>query len=237
MNTFKKNLLALSLGSLVATSALAQDQQAVQKPYEKANNSWISISGKVTSAAADTFVLDYGNGVITVEMDDWDWYREGYKMLSGDDVVVYGRIDDDIFEVAKIEAQSVYVKGLNSYFRANDADEEDLVFSVNPVAATTVVQGTVVSIDGRDINVSAGGSTLSVDTATMPYNPLDKQGYQQIEVGDRISAVGVMEPSFFADRELKADAVTTLSGDKGTSNKTSDSKDLSKAGDQDEAST
>jgi hypothetical protein len=37
---------------------------------------------------ADTFVLDYGDGRITVEMDDGDRDADAYKLISGDRVTV-----------------------------------------------------------------------------------------------------------------------------------------------------
>ncbi len=58
-------------------------------------------------------------------MDDWDWYAEGYKLLNGEKVRVHGLIDDDLFETTKIEASSVYVQNLGTYFYASSADEED----------------------------------------------------------------------------------------------------------------
>jgi hypothetical protein len=57
-------------------------------------------------------------------MDDWDWYAEGKNLIDGDKVTVYGRIDDDFFETTSIEASSVYVESLGSYFYASAADEE-----------------------------------------------------------------------------------------------------------------
>jgi uncharacterized protein YdeI (BOF family) len=219
MNTLKRLLFATAMLPALAAPALAADErrqgaQGAVQPYSKPDNSFISINGTVTSAGPDSFVLDYGEGVITVEMDDWDWYREGYKLLNGDNVTVYGRIDDDLFEVAKIEAGSVYVKGLNSFFFANDADEEDFAY-VNFVAPmTTAINGEVKDIDGREFTVDTGTGTLRVDTSSMPYNPLDKEGYQQVEKGDRVSVVGALNPGFFSEREIKADAVMTLSQDK-----------------------
>lgn len=112
------SLLALTLGIAVGTPAYAAD------PYAKPEDSWISISGTVVDPKADTFKLDYGDGVITVEMDDWDDDADAYVLLDGDRVTVYGMIDDGLFERTTIEANSVYVESLNSYFYASAADEE-----------------------------------------------------------------------------------------------------------------
>ena len=44
----------------------------------------------------------------------------------------------------------------------------------------------------------------------MGYNPLDDQGYQQIEKGDYVSVTGDMDYEFWDGRELTADTVVTL---------------------------
>ena len=79
---------------------------------------------------------------------------------------------------------------------------------------TATIQGEVQEINGREFTVDTGTGTLRVDTSSMPYNPLDKEGYQQVEKGDRVSVVGALTPGFFSEREIKADAVMTLSPDK-----------------------
>lgn len=49
---------------------------------------------------------NYGNGSITVEMDDGDRDADAYSLDEGDNVTVYGMIDDDLFESATIEARA-----------------------------------------------------------------------------------------------------------------------------------
>lgn len=61
--------------------------------------------------------------LITVEMDDWDWYAEGAALSEGDRVTVYGFIDDDFYELRSIEASSVYVDDFNTFFYASGLDE------------------------------------------------------------------------------------------------------------------
>ena len=91
--THKRNSIA---GAMTAIALLA-GPAAAQEPYSKADDSWISISGTVAAPTADSFMLDYGDGVITVEMDDWDTYGDAYGLLDGDKVTVYGKIDDDLY--------------------------------------------------------------------------------------------------------------------------------------------
>jgi len=87
-----------------------------ESPYAKADGSWITVTGEVDAVAADSFTLDYGEGAVTVEMDDGDRDADGYKLIRGDEVTVTGRIDRDFFETTSIEASSVYVKNIGTTF-------------------------------------------------------------------------------------------------------------------------
>ena len=213
----KTLLTALTLGLLASPCpAFAQN------PHSRANNTWISISGTVTSAGPDSFALDYGKGTITVEMDDWDWYAEGYKLLKGDKVRVYGYIDEDTFETTKIEAGSVYVKNLGTHFYASSVDEEDRFLSGNDLfdPAITAITGNVTGVKGREFTVDTGKRQIRVDTAGMSYNPLDEEGYQKVRKGTRVTVVGRMDSNLFSSKELDATSVVTLSQDKGTKKST-----------------
>jgi hypothetical protein len=44
----------------------------------------------------------------------------------------------------------------------------------------------------------------------MPYNPLDDEGYQKVDVGDRVSVTGTMDYDLFEGRELVADSLVIL---------------------------
>ena len=193
-------------------------QRSGVNPYLQPNHSWISISGTVKEAGPDSFLLDYGKGMVNVERDDWDWYAEAYKLLKGDKVRVYGFIDDDAYETTKIEANSVYVQNLGTYFFANSADEESPFvptgFDLDP--NTTMVTGTVTGVQGRTFTIDTGPRQLKVDTATMAYNPLDAEGYQQVRKGDRVSVTGRLENTLFSKRELAATSVLSLSEGKSS---------------------
>lgn len=191
-----------------------------QDPYLMKDESWISLSGTVVTAGANTFELDYGEGIVTVEMDDWDWYSEAYPILSGDRVTVYGRVDDDLYETTSIEASSVYVKGFNTYFYASAADEESAVPYVSVLYADADLQftGIVTSIDGREFTIDTGTRTMKVDTIMMPYNPMDDKGFQKVRKGDYVQVTGDIDVDVFEKTELMADTITTLVKDR-TKNK------------------
>ncbi|MGK2943112.1 MAG: hypothetical protein ACSLFC_00030 [Desulfuromonadales bacterium] len=194
------------IGPFLVTSAMAED------PYLKKNNSWISLSGTVKSGSATAFNLDYGDGIVTVEMDDGTRDHDSYKPVPGDKVTVNGRIDDDLYEKTSIEASSVYVEKLGTLFFASSVDEEDfLTATTTPVMiSATVVQGLVTDVDDHEFNLDTGFKTLTVEVSKMSYNPLDDEGFQKIEVGDLVRVTGRIDRSFFEGRQLIAEAVTKL---------------------------
>jgi len=201
---------ALALALTGATAAWAED------PMTEPDDSWISVSGTVESVSADSFVLDYGEGLMTVEMDDGDRDADGYKLISGDQVTVTGLIDDDFYEARTIEASSVYVDSINTNFYASAVDEEDVnqvIVAVDTpvVISATTVQGEVTAIDAQEFTLDTGLSKMTVDVDEMAYNPLDDEGYQKIDVGDRVSVTGQIDDDLFESSELDADSVVTLS--------------------------
>ena len=182
-------------------------------PYALEDDSWISINGEVTSVTADAFELDYGDGQITVEMDDGDRDADGYKLIQGDEVRVSGMIDDDFYDLTTIEASSVYVKNIDTYFYASAMDEEDIGYSIiSPSVTDTVVQGTITSVDanGEQFTHDSGLQELTVEVDELTYNPLDNEGFQQLDVGDRVSVQGSIDHDFFEGRVFEANYVTTL---------------------------
>ena len=231
----------IALGALISGHALGQEttdstrqnttdsqdstgsgQQAAAnpEPYAKSNDSWISISGTVASPQPDSFSLDYGDGVIIVEMDDWDTYGDAYPLMEGDRVTVYGKVDDDLFELSSIEASSVYVEGLGTYFYASSADEEDPVYAEYFWTAPTplvlnraTLRGTVERVDReeREFTVDTGLQQVTVETGALEYNPLDDFGFQKLERGDKVSVSGEFDVDFLQGRVFEADSVITLS--------------------------
>lgn len=199
--------------ALTATPACAQDVQ--EEPYAEPDDTWISLNGTVDSVEPDAFFLDYGEGVVKVEMDDWDADADAYKVVQGDQVTVHGIVDDDMFETTTIEANSVYVDGLNSYFYANAADEEDtFVTMVQPLALSQItVQGVVTNVYDEEFTIDTGVREIRVEVEEMPYDPLDEEGFQRVEVGDRVSVTGAIDADFFEGRELVAESIINLERD------------------------
>jgi len=210
MKTLRRDILTACIGSaLAAAPAWAETPD----PYEKPNNTWISISGEVDAVSPNAFTLDYDDGLIIVEMDDGDRDADGYKLMKGDKVTVDGKIDDDFFETTTIEASSVFVQNIGTRFFASPIDEEDrFVSTIAPiVGSTTVVQGQVTGVSDDTFTIDSDTRQVKVDVGRMTYNPLDDEGYQKIEVGDRVSVIGTMDVGLFEGREFNASTVLTLS--------------------------
>ena len=203
---------AAACGLVLAPAALA----LAGDPYMKGDDSWITVSGTVESVSPDRFILDYGEGLITVEMDDGDRDADAYKLISGDEVTVSGRIDDDFFERRSIEASSVYVEDLGTTFFASSLDEEDrgtavvqVTYPVDVYGASVV--GEVTEVFDEEFTVSYGNKAVRVDVDSLGYDPLDDDGYQQIDVGDIVKVTGRFDTEIFTGRELEANTVIVLS--------------------------
>jgi len=208
MKTTINTTLSILSAFALAASASAQD------PYEKPDGSFISLSGTVTSSDADSFMLDYGEGMVLVEMDDWDWYGDAYGILPEDDVTVYGYVDDDLYETTSIEASSVYVKDIGTYYYASGADEESTsLISTTWYDYNYTVTGIVSSVKGREFTVDTGTRKVSVDTWQLGYNPLDDEGFLKVEKGDRVTVYGDLDLSLFDEREISAEAIVKLEAD------------------------
>ena len=173
----------------------------------------LSLTGTVVSAAPNSFVLDYGAGNVVVEMDDFDPFPEGQGLKAGDRVTVSGLADQDLFLNKRIEARSVYVRNLNSYFYASNADEEEYRSSAVVAASATNhsdFTGTVSAIEGREFTLGTGPLAIRVDTSLLADNPLDSEGLQQIKVGDRVFAWGDIDFDAAEGAELKARGLISL---------------------------
>lgn len=203
----KNGILMATCATLVAATSSAAD------PKEASDNSWISVSGTVVETSPDSFRLDYAGGVITVEMDDFDFFQEGRLMMENDKVVVYGIVDNDLFEKKTIEASSVFVEDLQTHFYANASDEEDFVnwtVSGPIIVGEAQVSGYVTSIDGREFTINTGLQSIQVDTDEMGYDPMDDKGYLEIDLGDFVKVSGEVDPGLFEDHEIEADWIVEL---------------------------
>jgi len=202
----RSGIVLVVLGLLPLAAGLAQD------PYEQADQTWISISGEVETAGRDFFVLDYGEGRIVVDIADGSRDAAGYVLENGDRVTVTGIVDDDLFETTTIDASSVYIQHLDTYFRAQPIlDDSPMIAVTTPVViAETVLQGTVTRVGAQQFTIDTGERQVSIQVDEMRNDPLDEEGYQQVEEGDLVSVTGTVKADFLEGRVIKARSVTTI---------------------------
>ncbi|MDX1705671.1 hypothetical protein [Pseudidiomarina sp.] len=198
----------------VISSVLLTAPAWSQNPYQQPDDTWIQISGTVESVSPDSFILNYGNGTISVEMTDGDRDADAYKLLPDDKVTVSGLIDDDFFETTSIDASSVYVENIGTYFYASaiDEDERMYTFTVPIVVSEATIRGTVSAVDpvAGEFTINTGSRLVTVETDEMPYDPLDDEGYQQVSINDVVSVTGQIDNDLFEGQVFEADYVTTL---------------------------
>lgn len=227
------NILAAMAGAavmaLAPAGALAQEESGRERyearepfdeeePYEAPEGSWVSISGTVLSSEMERFELDYGDGVVTVEMDDFDNWPEASVLMAGQDVTVYGLVDADFMENTTIEANSVYVDGLNAYFHASAADEEAAFGAPYYYAPTApgeiTIRGAVTEVrpEEDEFTLDTGFVEADIKTQELLYDPFKGGAFRKIEVGDRTSVTGEVTADWFDERELTAEAIVTLHG-------------------------
>lgn len=216
MNFMPKNRKLLqAISAIGATAAITLPATVSAEIEVEPDGSWVSMTGKVATANASGFTLDYGEGVITVETDDWDSIGDGWAIAEGDKVTVYGRVDDSLYLSRKIEAGSVYIHDLGTMVTApSPADEEDAeivsyTYLSVPADYDLQVVGTVTSVSGREFTIDTGDRQVSVDTLQMGYNPLDDVGVVQIEEGDFVGVSGDLDLNVFDENEISAEAIIT----------------------------
>ena len=189
---------------------------------KKIKETLIGVSGTVTDPKANQFMLDYGKGKFTVEMDGWKWYTQNYSKMAGDKVTVYGILLETFLDGKTIDATSVYDEKMGKYFFGRSRDEaKNYKDSGSPIfdywgkgkvigVGYITVQGTVTSAKGRVFTIDTGKKKLTINTSSMPYDPLDKKGYQAIRKGDYLSVTGTMSEAFMDKGELVADHIVVL---------------------------
>lgn len=211
--TIRHDKILQSISAVAAVVAVGFPLSASAQVMDKPDGSFVALSGQVASHTPDSFTLDYGEGIITVETDDWDSIGDGWMISEGDRVTVYGQVDDGFYQTKKIEAGSVYVEDMNTMVTAPSmADEEEPVsvaytYLAVPADYDLQVVGTVTSISGREFTLDTGERQISVDTLQMDFNPLDDVGVVQVEEGDFVSVSGDLDLSVFDEAEISAETI------------------------------
>lgn len=218
--------LFLSSAAVTAMAAMAAGPALAEQSSAQTDDSWVAVSGEIAQAGPQSFVLDYGQGLITVDMEGWDWYNETSQLRAGEYVTVVGDVDDAFFDAEEIDAESVYAQQRKTFYYATPTERQDSQLgarfgvpgfgyasgmpSSQSEGTVMTLSGTVKSVADTHMVLDTGHADVLVDTSAMAYNPLDEIGTQRIEAGDVVQVNGQVDEAFFKDKELLADTVTSL---------------------------
>lgn len=207
-----KTLLTTAIASILVSGAALAGGSGPEP-----DDSWVSVTGTVSAMEPDRFTLDYGEGEIAVAMHDWETFGKDWPLTKNERVTVYGEVDPDLFVDDRIiDARSVHVEGLNTFFYASEADAAEL----GEWAVDASAESGDMTFIGTVESVSPGTESFTMDTeehdvtvfaASMHEDLLDEEGFQQIEPGDRVLVEGDVGDDFFDDADLYAESIVTLS--------------------------
>ena len=198
--TFPKALLLL-----VASLVLPIHAQKLS-PYQLKDRADIKLTGRVTEAFTNTFTLDYGKGSITVEVDDYDSYEEGYNIEKGDQVIVTGKIDADLGQERTIEASEVYIPAVDLRIEACSHDEEDHRVEV---FTQRLSNGTEVELRGVIKNIESGVCTIQSSKGELEVrlSDLRQQKVETLVLGQAIKVSGVYKKRLLRNDMILAQVV------------------------------
>lgn len=221
---FRPGLTAALIGGLALSGAAAGQQSgASSRPADQDREgstykSYATLTGTVADAGDDQVKLDYGDGLITVDLEAFDWDQDARPIAQGERVTVFGRIDQALYDEQALRATSLYAYNRSAYYYA-DQDDRTAFDLGEPVFINNLMDregtwialsGEVVGMDGRDVTLDTGESEITVDTSQMQYDPTDAVGYLRLRPGDRISAAGFVDTDLFEERELVARSLVSL---------------------------
>ena len=199
---------AAHIGAEKARTAQTVTPKLANSPLAGANDgSVLTLAGQVVATGSSWFTVGVGQERVIVEMDDWDWFQEGKALKPGDQVTVTGRVDQDIWEVKKLEASSVNVRNLGMTFYASGADEEDLARGLVTADSMSSAQGLVTDVEGQEFTVGGITGPVRIDMSQVQSKP-------PIKVGDRVYSWGEIDIDPREGVEIMADGVTIISADK-----------------------
>ncbi|MCW8193817.1 hypothetical protein F6455_03325 [Proteobacteria bacterium 005FR1] len=185
-------------------------------PDDPGDGSRVALKGTVVALRAGSFILDHGDGTISIEMDNWANQDVDGAIREGQHVTVRGKVDNDFWHRRRVEADSVHVEELQTTLTApSPADEEEaqnqrLTSSYGPIPNDIEVAGTVTSVRGDKFTIDNGRRRITVDTSFLDKNPMDDSGYQQIDVGDFVRASGDLGERAMDERVIAAKSVIVI---------------------------
>ena len=180
-------------------------------PRAQQNATWISLNGTVESVEQDRFRVNYGAGSINVAIDDQARDAEAYELAAGDKVIVNGVVDQNLMRSQQVEATSVFIEKINTTFYKNPSQPYTWALISTPIEeGKATLEGIVTNAQENQFSIGTGTQQIAVNVAELENNPLDQEGYQKIQDGDRVRVSGALQGDLASSPELTADSVVSL---------------------------
>ncbi|MBA4805984.1 hypothetical protein [Brevundimonas sp.] len=205
----KNRMMIMSAVAALTVAGANSSSAQTSTLMTKDDGEWITVTGNISNVTPQGFRIDYGTGVLPVEMDGFlPTSTEGLR--NGDWVTVSGRIDDALWERRSIEASSVYSSRMQERLWANAMDEEGDML-ITPIDLPD--QGDWVGVTGRVISIDIMEDEMVVDVGPQTLQ-VDASGLGQPMTatrGDLVSVYGRLDDADLWDgREIDASSVVIL---------------------------
>lgn len=196
-----------AIATMLATTLQAQSTDNGEQALKNADDgSWIGVSGTVESTSAGSFVLDYGDGSIKVNVDPNA--ADPHEFKANEAVTVYGMLDEGFFKGSTINARTVYLDSQKSYACSSDGADRRVASFVPAIHTGTVIYGRVTKVSGDDFMVDEAGSMITVDASALKGKK--EADVPAIHVGDHVTVVGDINEGFFSGRKLEATSLSVI---------------------------
>jgi hypothetical protein len=169
--------------------------------------SWIGITGQVESTSPGSFMLDYGDGTIKVELAPSSTRKHDF--IKDEQVKVYGVVDDGFFKGRTIKAHAVYVESMKSYACTTEGSEPVIAAFAPTIYSGVVLHGRVTDVDPGTVKVDEGDRVIEVDTSELPAARENAGKDPAVEVGDMVTVVAHIDEGLFA-RKLRASSMEVV---------------------------
>jgi len=211
--------LAFACSLLFSVSILADSYNLNERPSDPSylsDSSWATFSGSITDTEQNFFTLDYGNGEITVSLNELD-NNKAYSFKEGHTVTVTGQIDKTFFDNAILNASTVYIDVLNTTLFSNSMDANDRIAFTNSRYAE--LQDDVVTLIGwveqtdelmDSITLDIGEQTVEVNLDSLSFDPFAEGGLIQLDKGDRVKVTTSIDEAVLSDYRFEAKSLIVL---------------------------
>ena len=202
----RTKLPILLITACFASGVGAQDTRSsgTNDPHDYGDGSWIGIAGHVESTSPNSFMLDYGDGTIKVELEPLSTQKHDF--IQNEQVRVFGVVDDGFFKGKTIKAHGVYVESMKTYACTTEGAETRITSFAPTILSGVVVHGRVTAVGEDNVKVDEGERVIEIDTSALGgeagVGPV-------VKTGDLVTVVGHMDDGLFS-RKLKATSLDVV---------------------------